>query len=731
MAVEKASILNSMNTLLVNDSDLSKYEIFLTGWKSWVLFSDPVLKTEFGLTGTTNPSISSWSAVVVCVRATSTPIPNQKIAVKFDLQWPKAFTNAVNGSKIFIEIDQTLINDPTLIEDNYPSTDYALWLNIGALNMATSYPATNSYIALYSYDGTVWTDLRVSPTVDWKNIDLSDLVQDIVTAWDIEATDIVATWNVSTSTPTAPEHATTKEYVDWEIVEATAIESLVDKDTYILWEDCDENDLLFAETVPTFAEATQVQNIGDVTANTRVVLYAFWSWVSGNTQKLALIKFVSPSADLSVRLETISWWNPTGTLVDANATATVTSASLTTSLVDTTITFAGSFTIPKGQKYAIVLNAVGDVVNGTNYYGVGYVARNTTTRSIKKWNWTAWASISYTNVNNTINVWSGNWSFSSNMTYTVRAKYTCILVSQSAWYTITWPWINTSSLTPNIILSKWQEYTITSWTSTVFRYYYWSYTSNDLEFVSSNITILSHTLVTQRIDETFPYTSSPLSLSTVLSKTSAVYSYKLPTDFPRFANEDKSAGEEVISIYYGLKRWFTWLSQVKYYTSGVPWQITALWSNDYTYVWMWISNDTLYVWKDIDNLIAWTNYLSWSSDIAVLLAFTPTAVWTKMKEIEVWFDWTYTVEFDVQTNVSWNDSRGAMFINWIQVWVNRPWWWLWSWISYSETATVTKWDLIQIYAQKTASWSTWIRNFRIKYSLSPISKSYYLSKTII
>jgi hypothetical protein len=54
--------------------------------------------------------------------------------------------------------------------------------------------------------------------------------------------------------------------------------------------------------------------------------------------------------------------------------------------VDTTITFTGSFTIPKGQKYAIVLNAVGDVVNGTNYYGVGYANKNTTTRAIKRWN---------------------------------------------------------------------------------------------------------------------------------------------------------------------------------------------------------------------------------------------------------------------------------------------------------------------------------------------------------
>jgi hypothetical protein len=45
--------------------------------------------------------------------------------------------------------------------------------------------------------------------------------------------------------------------------------------------------------------------------------------------QLALRKFVSPSADLAIRLETVDGsGNPTGTLVNANATATVTAASL-------------------------------------------------------------------------------------------------------------------------------------------------------------------------------------------------------------------------------------------------------------------------------------------------------------------------------------------------------------------------------------------------------------------
>jgi hypothetical protein len=87
-------------------------------------------------------------------------------------------------------------------------------------------------------------------------------------------------------------------------------------------------------------------------------------------------------------------------------------------------------------------------VNGTNYYGVGYVARDTTTRGARTWNGSVWSA-----------------------TQTNR----------------------------------------------------------------------------------FYYTNSTLALPTVLSKTDADFTYKLPTDFPRIANEEKSAGQNVITSYYGLK----------------------------------------------------------------------------------------------------------------------------------------------------------------------------------
>jgi len=123
---ERVSLLNSLNTLLVNDSDFTKYENWITNGTGGVLFSDLSTKPDFALTGTTDVDIASGNAIIVATRATSTPIPNQQIGIRYQLSDTKSFTGAVNGSKIFIEIDQTLINDQTLIEDTFPSVDYAL-----------------------------------------------------------------------------------------------------------------------------------------------------------------------------------------------------------------------------------------------------------------------------------------------------------------------------------------------------------------------------------------------------------------------------------------------------------------------------------------------------------------------------------------------------------------------------------------------------------------------------
>ncbi len=89
--------------------------------------------------------------------------------------------------------------------------------------------------------------------------------------------------------------------------------------------------------------------------------------VSFSSMNLNLAKVGSPTDNITIRIETDSAGLPSGTLANANATATVAGTGLTTSLVDTTVTFAGAFTLTAGTMYWVVLNRDG-ALSDTNYY---------------------------------------------------------------------------------------------------------------------------------------------------------------------------------------------------------------------------------------------------------------------------------------------------------------------------------------------------------------------------
>ena len=125
-------------------------------------------------------------------------------------------------------------------------------------------------------------------------------------------------------------------------------------DTFYAWEAVNVWQAVFIEPGVTFALSTALQNIGDVVTNTRVAIPIFGAGVNFTTLQLALRKFVSPSVDLGVRIETDNAGSPSGTTV-TNWTASVTSASLTTSLVNTTITFPGNVNLTIWQRFWIVL----------------------------------------------------------------------------------------------------------------------------------------------------------------------------------------------------------------------------------------------------------------------------------------------------------------------------------------------------------------------------------------
>lgn len=72
--------------------------------------------------------------------------------------------------------------------------------------------------------------------------------------------------------------------------------------------------------------------------------------------QLYMKKTGSPTGTMTLRIETDSGGDPSGTLVDANATTTVAESSLTTSYGDIAFAFATSFSISGSTQYHIVLS---------------------------------------------------------------------------------------------------------------------------------------------------------------------------------------------------------------------------------------------------------------------------------------------------------------------------------------------------------------------------------------
>lgn len=149
---------------------------------------------------------------------------------------------------------------------------------------------------------------------------------------------------------------------------------------------------LFAMDSILTAEATTAEAVGETTARD-VAFRIYGNGVSATTVNLNLATDAGdPGSDLLIRIETDSSDEPSGTLADANATASVTHASLTATLTDTTATFAGAFTLTNNTKYWLVLQRAAFANDGTNFYEVGRTLDSDDTMFPGKFhNGTVWA----------------------------------------------------------------------------------------------------------------------------------------------------------------------------------------------------------------------------------------------------------------------------------------------------------------------------------------------------
>ena len=398
-----------------------------------------------------------------------------------------------------------------------------------------------------------------------------------------------------------------EDYVNETILDNS--NNLKDK-TYRPWEKIDKWNYVFVEEWVTQSSATQVQNIWDVTANTRVSTPIIGSGDASAILKLALSKTGSPSVDLWIRIETDNNGSPSGTLADANATATVTAASLTTSLADTTVTLAWSITLTEWTKYHIVTfqwTYWSETVNASNYYGIGYSATNTTTRYSKNWNWISrqtWDGAVTNDATETLSDWPSS-TQSTDRGYKILTKNNLILKSVTK-DTQCWA-------TRALVKSNWWAILATA-----------SFSWNVATFTSM-ISLTDATNYRLELDDNgnnyaAKYDTSPV---TPINRTNVT--------FVCGSEEwvDKASSYNIISISTAIAVWLPYMI----YTSSDLFTDKLLSKTNTTYSYkidrLWSANETVSIWTKPNIIMDWIdpNQTNMTYGELMFLSDTPWAIW--------------------------------------------------------------------------------------------------------
>ena len=156
--VQRVSMINSNKTQLNSDYDFSML-------RKWLLWNQGGVesKTHFSFDVSTKRLTAGADiavAYILCTRPSSSPIPNQQFLAHFEFTGTLDFLNITDGDKIFIEIKENLIKDPTLIEDLDVETNYTQGLGIGEIKMSKNYPGHNNYLKLYEWNWGKLVDHR-------------------------------------------------------------------------------------------------------------------------------------------------------------------------------------------------------------------------------------------------------------------------------------------------------------------------------------------------------------------------------------------------------------------------------------------------------------------------------------------------------------------------------------------------------------------------------------------
>lgn len=196
--------------------------------------------------------------------------------------------------------------------------------------------------------------------------------------------------------------------------------------------------------------------VGNTSASTKTSVAIIGNGISMSSLNLSLAKVGAPADSITIRIETDTAGKPSWTLADINATASISWASLTTTLADTTVTFWGVFILTSGVSYHIVAQRITSV-DAANYYIIGWYTKNVRWFLTNTHNGTVWWTAGWTTMIYIASVWIySSLAVKTNATHTDNINFIWMVTSNVAKWVLanifsSWiqKWI-TSTLTPHV-----------------------------------------------------------------------------------------------------------------------------------------------------------------------------------------------------------------------------------------------------------------------------------------
>ena len=345
-SIRRTSMIDSNKTQLNSDYDYSMLRKWALGNKGGLL-----KKSDF-IFDKSKGELSAGSeiaeAVILCKRPTSYPIQNQTFLAQFQFTGKLENLQTIEGTKIYIEIKESLIVDPTLIVDQPGSTSFAKGFDIGEIKATPEWPSHENFLKLYEISSGEVVDHR-------KEISLPALD------------------SVAERTTTLEEKVSQAEEKVGKLEEFGTPDHLWIK--AIVAEAFKENDEAYEYHLPLVSEVASDCPIWKTNLTKGIHIPRFSNWVEFNSLELFLKKVWEPSQNLVVEIRKAKKVTNSGVeYVVGGELLTfgiVPYAEITTTYQMKTVTLKKTVTVTKDEFVIIVLKQQNETVNASNYFCIG------------------------------------------------------------------------------------------------------------------------------------------------------------------------------------------------------------------------------------------------------------------------------------------------------------------------------------------------------------------------